>query len=112
MLGLLYGLIEGSTDGWTVVPILSMAFGVLLFGGFFVRQRTETNPLIKPSLFKNKGFTSGLILGLAYIAAINGLFYVCSLFLQTALGLSPSHAAFGLRRRWSGSWRPPSSAAP
>jgi EmrB/QacA subfamily drug resistance transporter len=96
MLGLLYGLIEGSTDGWTLVPILSMAFGVLLFGGFFLRQRSEANPLIKPSLFKNRGFTSGLILGLAYIAGINGLFYVCSLFLQTALGLSPSHAALGL----------------
>ena len=68
----------------------------MLFGGFVVRQRTEANPLIKPSLFKNKGFTSGLILGLAYIAAINGLFYVCSLFLQTALGLSPSRAAIGL----------------
>ena len=39
MLGLLYGLIEGSTDGWTMVPILSMAFGVLLFGGFVLRQR-------------------------------------------------------------------------
>jgi EmrB/QacA subfamily drug resistance transporter len=96
MLGLLYGLIEGSTDGWTLVPILSMAFGALLFGGFFLRQSVEPNPLIKPSLFKNRGFTSGLILGLAYIAAINGLFYVCSLFLQTALGLSPSHAALGL----------------
>lgn len=96
MLGLLYGLIEGSTDGWTMVPILSMAVGVLLFGGFFLRQISEPNPLIKPSLFKNKGFTSGLILGLAYIAAINGLFYVCSLFLQTALGLSAAHAALGL----------------
>jgi MFS family permease len=96
MLGLLYGLIEGSTDGWTMVPIFSMAFGVLLFGGFFLRQRSEANPLIKPSLFKNRGFTSGLILGLAYIAGINGLFYVCSLFLQTALGLSPSRAALGL----------------
>ncbi len=96
MLGLLYGLIEGSTDGWTLMPILSIVLGAMLFGGFVVRQRTEANPLIKPSLFKNKGFTSGLILGLAYIAAINGLFYVCSLFLQTALGLSPSRAAIGL----------------
>lgn len=96
MLGLLYGLIEGSTVGWTLMPILSIALGVVLFGGFVVRQRTEANPLIKPSLFKNKGFTSGLILGLAYIAGINGLFYVCSLFLQTGLGLSPSRAAIGL----------------
>jgi EmrB/QacA subfamily drug resistance transporter len=96
MLGLMYGLIEGSTDGWTRVPIVSMALGAVLFGGFCFRQATEVNPLIKPSLFKNKGFTSGLTLGLAYFAAINGLFYVCSLFLQTALGLSASHAALGL----------------
>jgi EmrB/QacA subfamily drug resistance transporter len=96
MLGLMYGLIEGSTDGWTVVPIASMVLGVLLFGGFCLRQATEVNPLIKPSLLKNKGFTSGLVLGLAYFAAITGLFYVCSLFLQTALHLSPAHAALGL----------------
>jgi EmrB/QacA subfamily drug resistance transporter len=96
MLGLLYGLIEGSTDGWSLVPVVSIAMGLTLFGGFVVRQRTETHPLIKPSLFKNKGFTSGLVLGLAYIAAINGIFYVCSLFLQTGLGLSPSRAAIGL----------------
>jgi MFS family permease len=96
MLGLIYGLIQGSTDGWTVVPILSMVFGAVMFGGFCLRQISEANPLIKPSLFKNRGFTSGLTLGLAYIAAINGLFYVCSLFLQTGLGLSPSHAALGL----------------
>jgi EmrB/QacA subfamily drug resistance transporter len=96
MLGLIYGLIEGSTDGWTLVPIACVAIGALLLGAFGLRQATEANPLIKPSLFKNKGFTSGLILGLAYFAAVNGLFYVCSLFLQTALGLSPSHAALGL----------------
>ncbi len=96
MLGLMYGLIEGSTDGWTLVPIVSMVAGGVLFGGFCLRQATEANPLIKPSLFKNRGFTSGLLLGLAYFAAVNGLFYVCSLFLQTGLGLSPSHAALGL----------------
>jgi EmrB/QacA subfamily drug resistance transporter len=96
MLGLMYGLIGGSTDGWTLVPIVSMALGASLFGGFCLRQASAADPLIKPSLLKNKGFTSGLILGLAYFAAINGLFYVCSLFLQTALGLSPSHAAIGL----------------
>ena len=83
MLGLMYGLIEGSTDGWTLVPIVSMALGVVLLGGFGLRQALgRPTRLIKPSLLKNKGFTSGLILGLAYIAAINGLFYVCSTLLS------------------------------
>lgn len=96
MLGLMYGLIQGSTAGWTLVPILSMGVGSTLFGGFCLRQYTETDPLIIPSLLKNRGFTSGLLLGFAYFASVNGFAYVTSLFFQTALGLTPSRAAIGL----------------
>jgi EmrB/QacA subfamily drug resistance transporter len=96
MLGLMYGLIEGSSDGWTHLPILCMITGAIFFGGFCIRQRLETNPLIRPSLLKNKGFTSGLLLGLAFFAAVSGLGYVISLFFQTALGMRPSQAALGL----------------
>ncbi len=88
--------IEGSTDGWTAVPIASLVGGAIVFGGFCVRQRTARDPLILPSLLKNRGFTAGLLIGLAYFAAVNGFAYVCSLFFQTALGLSPSRAAIGL----------------
>ncbi len=96
MLGLIYGLIEGSTVGWTVVPIVSLVAGAALFGGFCIRQCTESNPLIIPSLLKNRGFTSGLLLGFAYFAAVSGFGYVISLFLQTGLGLTPTRAALGL----------------
>jgi len=96
MFGFIYGLIEGSTAGWTRTPILSLVFGVLLFAGFCVRQVTEVNPLIVPSLLKNRGFTAGMLLGFAYFAAVSGLAYVISLFFQTGLGLSPSRAAYGL----------------
>lgn len=96
MFGLMYGLIQGSTTGWTAIPILSLCGGVVVFAGFAVRQRLAKNPLILPSLLGNRGFTSGLVLGLAFFAAVNGLAYVVSLFFQTALGLSPSTAALGL----------------
>ena len=96
MLGLIFGLIEGSTNGWTAFPIASLVGGVLLFGAFAVRQRRAVNPLITPSLLKNKGFTAGLVLGLAFFAAVSGLAYVISLFFQLVLHLSPSHAALGL----------------
>ncbi len=96
VLGLMYGLIQGSTTGWRLAPILSLVIGAALFGAFCLRQCTETNPLIIPSLLKNRGFTSGLLLGFAYFAAVNGFAYVISLFFQTALGLTPSHAAIGL----------------
>jgi len=50
MLGLLYGLIEGETSGWSAVPVVSVTVGVLFFAAFACRQRTATHPLIKPSL--------------------------------------------------------------
>jgi EmrB/QacA subfamily drug resistance transporter len=96
MLGVMYGLIEGSTVGWSGLPVLSLAAGAALFAGFCVRQCTEANPLIIPSLLKNRGFTAGLLLGFAYFAAVNGLGYVVSLFFQTALGFTPWRAALGL----------------
>lgn len=96
MLGLIYGLIQGSTDGWTTIPILCLVIGVLALVLFGIRQKTATNPLIVPSLLANRGFTSGLLLGLAYFAAVNGFAYVVSLFFQLFLGLTPEHAAFGL----------------
>jgi Na+/melibiose symporter-like transporter len=96
MLALIYGLIQGSTAGWTAVPVLCLAAGAVLLAGFGVRQRLPAEPLILPSLLANRGFTAGLLVGLAFFAAVNGLAYVISLFFQTALGLGPSAAALAL----------------
>jgi EmrB/QacA subfamily drug resistance transporter len=96
MFGLIYGLIEGSTSGWTAVPVLCLVAGAVLLAGFGVRQRMAADPLILPSLLANRGFTAGLLLGLAFFAAVNGLAYVISLFFQTALGLTPRAAALAL----------------
>jgi hypothetical protein len=95
MLGLLYGLIDGSGNGGTLTPILSVIGGFAFFALFCQRQRTAPAPLIKPSLLKNRGFTAGLILGLVFCAAVAGL-YVLSLFMQNGLGYTPLHAAVGL----------------
>ncbi|MGI8433374.1 MAG: MFS transporter [Nocardioidaceae bacterium] len=92
----MYGLIEGSTAGWSTLPVGSLVSGVLLSAGFGVRQRVAAEPLILPSLLSNRGFTAGLLLGLAFFAAVSGLAYVASLFLQSGLGLTPSEAALGL----------------
>ena len=93
MLGLLSGLIQGSTDGWTAAPVAALAAGVIFFAAFAQRQRTAAVPLIKPSLLRNRGFTAGLILGLVFFAAVAGLLYAVSLFLQRGAGYSPERAA-------------------
>ncbi len=96
MLGLLYGLIDGSTYGWSAVPVISIAVGVLFFGAFAYRQRTATDPLITPSLLKNRGFTSAMLVGLVVFAVGTGLFFVLSLFLQEGLHASPRGTSLGL----------------
>ncbi|WP_433248260.1 MFS transporter [Streptosporangium sp. CA-135522] len=96
MLGLLYGLIDGSSHGWTAVPILALAVGTVFFGLFCLRQRNAASPLIEPSVLKNRGFTSGLILGLVFYAAVSGLLFVLSLFLQDVLHRTPGQASLGL----------------
>jgi EmrB/QacA subfamily drug resistance transporter len=96
MFGLIFGLIEGSTDGWGVVPIGCLVGGLALFGAFAWRQRTAAEPLIKPSLLANRGFSSGLLTGLVFFASSSGLAYIISLFMQQALGADPSDAALGL----------------
>jgi MFS family permease len=104
MLGLLFGLIQGSTDGWTAAPVAALAAGVIFFAAFAQRQRTAAVPLIKPSLLRNRGFTAGLILGLVFFATVAGLLYAVSLFLQRGVGDSPERAAV------TGSPRPPSGS--
>lgn len=96
MLSFIYGLIEGSTNGWSAVPISCLVAGVVFLAAFGLRQRVAADPLIRPSLLRNRGFTSGMLLGLLFFAAVNGLAFVASLFLQSALHRSPAQAALGL----------------
>ncbi len=96
MFGLLYGLIEGSTNGWTRIPIAPIVAGLAFFAAFAHRQSTAADPLLKPSLLRNRGFTSGLLVGLAVFAATIGLVYVLSLFLQEGLHASPRGAALAM----------------
>jgi EmrB/QacA subfamily drug resistance transporter len=96
MFGLLFGLIEGSSNGWTAIPVGSLVLGVLFFGAFVYRQRTAENPLIKPSLLKNRGFTSGMIVGLTSFAAGTGVIFVLSLFMQEGLHASAREASLSL----------------
>jgi MFS family permease len=102
MLGLIYGLIDGSTAGWTAVPAGCLALGAVFLVAFAVRQVKARDPLIHPSLLRNRGFTAGLLLGLGYFAAVNGFAYVISLFFQLGLGLSPELAAVSLAPMMAG----------
>ncbi|MFF4364525.1 MFS transporter [Streptomyces sp. NPDC001594] len=90
---LLFGLIDGSDHHWRPASWATLAVGAVFFALFARRQATAVSPLIQPSLFRNRGFVSGLTLGIAFFAAVSGLLYVISLFLQGGLGYTPLRTA-------------------
>jgi MFS family permease len=96
MLFSLDGIIEGEAKAWDNISILMLILGAFLFILFIWRQIKANNPIIRPSLFKNRGFRSGLILGLVFFAVVSGLNYIISLFLQLGLGASPLEASLKL----------------
>jgi EmrB/QacA subfamily drug resistance transporter len=93
MLLLIYGLIEGSTSGWAPITLASILGGLACFAVFGVRQAVAANPLIKPSLLANRGFTAGLVVALGFFSIVSGLGYVLSLFMQQGMGLTAVEAA-------------------
>lgn len=96
MVALLYGLISGSSDGWTAVPLACLAIAAVLFAAFARRQAASPAPLLQPALLRNRGFVSGLVMGLLVFAAFSGLMYVISLFFQLGLGYSPARTSLNL----------------
>jgi MFS family permease len=74
-----------------------MAAGLALIGVFAVAERrSHGTPMIAPSLLRNRAYTSGLLVGLAFFAGFAGLVMVTSLFFQLGLHFSPEHAGLTL----------------
>lgn len=93
MFGILFGIIQGAETGWPAYTLASLAAGGALFAGFVVQQRQTATPLLAPTLFHNRGFVAGLIVGLVFGAALTGMMLVIGLFVQTGLGYSPFDAS-------------------
>jgi EmrB/QacA subfamily drug resistance transporter len=93
MFCLIYALIYGPANGWSALPVTLAIAGVAFLAGFAWRQQRAANPLIKPSLFQNRGFTAGLVMALAIFSVVAGLSMVISLFLQQGLDRTPVQTA-------------------
>ncbi len=94
---LIYPLVQGRELGWPLWTFGLMAAGLALIGVFAVAERrSHGTPMIAPSLLRNRAYTSGLLVGLAFFAGFAGLVMVTSLFFQLGLRFSPEHAGLTL----------------
>ncbi|MFI6515941.1 MFS transporter [Spirillospora sp. NPDC050679] len=87
---LVYPLVQGRELGWPWWTFAMAVAALAVFAAFgrhqVLRQRAGGDPLVVPSLFGKRAFTGGLVLGLAFFAAVAGFGLVFSLYLQTGLG--------------------------
>ncbi|MBF9129359.1 MFS transporter [Plantactinospora sp. S1510] len=89
VLGMLGGLIQSADGGWTPLPVFAIVAGLALLALFSRHQLRGGNPLLAPALFRNRGFVAGLLVSSLFFAAVAGLLYVTSLYLQSGLRLAP-----------------------
>ncbi len=93
---LVYPLVQGRELDWPAWTFVSMAGAVVVFGifGWFEsrKNRAGGDPLVVPTLFRKRGFTGGLIVGLLFFSGLSGFSLVFSLFTQLGLGYSPLKA--------------------
>jgi len=92
-----WALTEAGPRGWSSPWILAaLAMAAIAFGWFIVHIRAVPDPLVPPSLFRNRTFTV-VNVGTAFIYASIGLtFFLVAYELQVAAGWSPLEAGLAL----------------
>ncbi|QGT98613.1 putative MFS-type transporter [Candidatus Syntrophocurvum alkaliphilum] len=83
--------LAGSEYGWTSPFIIAMfVIGVIVLMLFIKYERNISDPIITPVLFKNRIFSTSLILGILLSMAMFGSVMFLPLFIQGVIGLNPT----------------------
>ncbi|MET7289502.1 MFS transporter [Streptomyces sp. NPDC005573] len=102
---LIFPLVQGREYDWPVWTFVMMAVSVAFFVAFGVyesrRNAAGHDPLVVPSLFRKRGFSGGMVLGLVFFSAMQGFMLVFNLYTQIGLGYSPLKAGL-VMVPWSG----------
>ena len=94
--GLVWGLVNGNSDGWSSPQIVaSLTAGVLLLGAFVAWEARAKAPMLPLRFFRNRAFSAANGASLAMYFGMFGSIFLLSQFFQTAQGYSPLEA--GLR---------------
>ncbi|MBM6578929.1 MFS transporter [Microvirga sp. BT689] len=93
VLPIIYGFKHMAADGFAPRQLVAIAAGLLVGVLFVRRQKSLAHPLIDLRLFRIPAFTASLIVNLAGMFFVFGVFLFQNLFLQLVLGLSPLEAA-------------------
>jgi EmrB/QacA subfamily drug resistance transporter len=91
--GLVFGIIEGPSLGWTSPAVISCFTAALMAGVLLVKvEARRSDPLIDPRFFRNIPFSGATLTAVCAFAAMAGFLFLNALYLQSVRGYSPLHA--------------------
>jgi EmrB/QacA subfamily drug resistance transporter len=91
LMSLVYGLAKAPSLGWTSsTTIASFAVAIILMAVFIINELRVRQPLITLSIFKRRNVSGGSIINLLMPAAMFGMFFYLSIYMQEILGYSPT----------------------
>jgi len=92
LMTLVYGLSKAASAGWTAhSTLLSFGTAAALMAIFIINELRVRQPLITLGIFKRRNVSGGSIIQLLMPAAMFGLFFYLSIYLQQILGYSPTN---------------------
>jgi EmrB/QacA subfamily drug resistance transporter len=95
MTALVYGFIRAAQDGWSNPAALGSFVAAVVLLGLFLSIETRTRQPITPlHLFADRDRAGSYVVMLALSAAMIGMFFFLTLFVQDVLGYSPLRAGF------------------
>jgi len=91
LMSLVYALAQAPEKGWGSGETLGMfAVAAVLMAVFIFNELRIRHPLITLSIFKRRNVTGGVIIQLLMPAALFGMFFYLSIYLQQILRYSPT----------------------
>ncbi|WP_431876733.1 MFS transporter [Amycolatopsis sacchari] len=86
---LVFALVQGPDAGWTSPGVvLAAALAVVLLGVFAVVEARGADPLLPPSLLRNRALLTGIGVTALYMATFGTLPYFLTVLFQTVRGMS------------------------
>ncbi|WP_243639760.1 MFS transporter [Streptacidiphilus pinicola] len=96
MASLVYGFIRAADKGWTDTwTLISFAASVVLLVSFLLIESRTAQPITPLHMFRNRNRSGAYVLMLCLAAAMFGIFFFMTQFIQDILGFSPIRAGLG-----------------
>jgi EmrB/QacA subfamily drug resistance transporter len=91
-----YTIVEAASNGWGSAQTLILgAIALALLAAFVVRQARATNPLIPLRIFRNANVSGANVIQGLMVAALFGMFFLGSLYMERVLGYGPIEIGLG-----------------